>query len=155
MSKQPTERWLDPFPWKCWLEPFPWEAVVDFNRQFCSTAKTTSAISPEGHSAAKALWEKTRPTQQSLHAAFDLCRECYRSTPFQHYNGDTFASIARALSQQVCEDLKTTKANIFYSAVGHYVTGTMELAEFDKIYTNIGKALISGDTEPLNPASKK
>jgi hypothetical protein len=152
MNDALLERWIDPFPWKRWLEHFPWEAVVDYNRQFCRTGDVPFSPTPGMQVQAKALWEKTRDVEQGLRAVFDLCRECYQLAPFPHFNGDTFSAIARALSQEGCARLKKTKSNIFYSAVGHYITGSMEKEEFDKIYRNVARALIVGDTEPLNPS---
>jgi hypothetical protein len=142
-------------PAKQWFEPFPWEAVVDLNLQFCNAAKTPHELSKDAHKATRELWEKTRVDRQTLREALMVCRQCHQLAPFRYYNGNTFAAIARTLSQQICIKLKPTKAHIFRSAVGHYVAGTIEPPEFESVYRSVEKTLISGDTQPIRTVLKK
>jgi hypothetical protein len=69
----------------------------------------------------------------------DFCRCCHRHAPFTHYNGNTFAAIARA----IIDDLGLTRENaaVARSLTGHIVAGVAseeEVKAFERFCAVLG-----------------
>jgi len=118
---------------KHWLEKFSWDVIVEMNRQACQAGKVVHEPKPEGHDQTRATWETAMGREQTFREAVEVCRECHRLAPFRYFNGNTFAGIARVLSQEVCKGMGPTKALMFRNAVGHYVAGVIGSEEFDQV----------------------
>lgn len=120
-----------------WLAEFPWKVIVEMNRQACASGKVLHGPGPANEKT-RGLWEGRRKEFVSFKEVVDLCRECHRLAPFNFFNGNTFAGIARTLSQQAAQDKAgPTHAALFRSAVSHYVAGVMKPHEFDAIMLRI------------------
>jgi hypothetical protein len=124
-------------PTKRWLDPYPWAVIVYLNLQACNSGKVLHQAKPGNHDDAKSRWDTARDRELTLREVLELCRECHRAAPFQFFNGNTFASVARSVIQDVLKQLPPTKAHIFKSAVGHFVAGTIEPPEFDNVYKSV------------------
>ncbi len=77
-------------------------------------------------------WESSRPCELTLRETFNFCRQCHKLAPFCFYNGNTFLAIGRTLIQDLLRKMPPVKAYGVRSVVGHYITGTADVAELAK-----------------------
>jgi hypothetical protein len=68
------------------------------------------------------LWQRRHPQAMWLDECVELCRQCPRLAPFCNFNGNTFAAIARQLTQEI--KLRPDEAHVVRSWAGHIVAGT-------------------------------
>ena len=92
----------------------------------------------DGYEPARKLWESQHHQDLWLDEAVDLCRQCHRLAPFCNFNGNTFAAIARQLTQRL--RLPADQAHIFRSWAGHIVAGTADESEI-KQFRQLSRAL--------------
>jgi hypothetical protein len=114
-----------------WLEPFDWELVTAINAALCQAKRAIHKPTSDGHDPARKLWEKEYKNDLWLDEVVDLCRRCHRLAPFCNFNGNTFAAIARQLTEGL--KLPADQAHIVRSWAGHIVAGTaseMEIKQF-------------------------
>jgi hypothetical protein len=53
-------------------------------------------------------------------------RSCHRQAPFLFFNGNTFADVARNISDYLFADLPVIRRRELISAVAHYVAGILD-----------------------------
>jgi hypothetical protein len=90
----------------------------------------------DGHVPAKKLWEQSHAKKLKFTEALEICRRCHRLAPFCFYNGNTFASIARDLIDDLPPRFAADQAHILRSIAGHIVAGTatdIETKQLEKI----------------------
>jgi hypothetical protein len=110
-----------------WLEAFTWELVIAANAALCQAKGALHQPTSDGYERARKLWESQHRQAVWLDEAVDLCRQCHRSAPFCNFNGNTFAAIARQLTQGL--RLPADEAHLVRSWAGHIVAGTADEAE--------------------------
>ncbi|MCX6901978.1 MAG: hypothetical protein NTW03_00565 [Verrucomicrobia bacterium] len=115
---------------KAWLELFDWEFVAATNAALCQAKAALHKPTSDGHGRARELWEGRHKHVMWLDEAVELCRHCHRLAPFCNFNGNTFAAIARHLTQEL--KLRPDEAHIVRSWVGHIVAGTATEVETDQ-----------------------
>ncbi len=124
---------------RAWLEPYSWEIVVSLNAALCQAKQALHRATSDGHEPARKLWEGKRSEALSLDEAVDLCRRCHRLAPFCNFNGNTFAAIARQLTQEL--RLPADQAHLVRSWAGHIVAGTanaIEIGQFRDFERGLG-----------------
>jgi hypothetical protein len=105
--------------------------VVAVNAALCQAKRALHRATSDGYKPSRALWDKERSQLLWLDEAVDLCRQCHRLAPFCNFNGNTFAAIARQLTQEL--RLPADRAHVVRSWAGHIVAGTAteeEIAQF-------------------------
>jgi hypothetical protein len=112
---------------RAWLEPFTWELVDAANLALCRAKKALHKPTSDGYEPARKLWEELHRQELWLDEAVELCRQCHRLAPFCNFNGNTFAAIARQLTQEL--KLPADRAHIVRSWAGHIVAGTADEEE--------------------------
>ncbi len=109
---------------KAWLRDWPWETITAINLALCKEKNALHKPTSEGHELARTLWENSRRTKMRLRHALDICRQCHKFAPFCFYNGNTFVAVGRTMIQDLVRGLPPLEAQVFRSAVGHYIAGT-------------------------------
>jgi hypothetical protein len=125
---------------KDWLSPFDWEFVTEVNRSLCARKNALHKPTSDGHIPAKRLWEQSRAKKLTFTGALEICRRCHRLAPFCFYNGNTFASIARDLIDDLPSKLMADQAHVLRSIAGHIVAGTatdIETKQLEKILDDL------------------
>jgi hypothetical protein len=116
---------------RAWLELFDWEFVTATNAALCQGKGALHKPTSDGHEPAKRLWERQHQQAMWLDECVELCRHCHRLAPFCNFNGNTFAAIARQLTQEL--RLRPDVAHLVRSWAGHIVAGTateLETSQF-------------------------
>ena len=104
--------------------------VNAINAALCQPKGVLHRPTSDGYEAARKLWEQQHNQALWLDEAVDLCRQCHRLAPFCNFNGNTFAAIARQLTQQL--QLPADQAHIVRSWAGHIVAGTADEVETEQ-----------------------
>ena len=115
---------------RAWLEPFTWDLVVAANAALCQAKGALHRPTSDGYELAHKLWEEKHVSVMWLDEAVDLCRQCHRLAPFCNFNGNTFAAIARQLTQEL--RLPADRAHVVRSWAGHIVAGTADAVETEQ-----------------------
>jgi len=118
-----------------WLSARPWDAVVFINEDLCRAGHAQHGKTSDGYERTKLMWESEHQKTMPLEVAIELCCKAHRSAPFLNFNGNTFAAIARQISQGIVAGLDRMKAKTFISAVGHYVAGVLSKEQFLRIFS--------------------
>jgi hypothetical protein len=108
------------------LKNWSWQLVVSYNSRACARGGAQHGLNSEAGSTCQSRWEKEHTQEQSLIETFDLLRLFHRSAPFLFFNGNTFADIARGLSDTLFADLPPLRRRELVSAVAHYVAGVLD-----------------------------
>ena len=101
--------------------------VNALNLALCQAKKALHRPTSDGYEPTRKLWEQQHRQALWLDEAVDLCRQCHRLAPFCNFNGNTFAAIARQLTQEL--KLPADQAHIVRSWAGHIVAGTADAVE--------------------------
>jgi len=105
-----------------WLELFDWEVVTATNAALCQPKHALHKPTSDGHDRTREIGEKNHRRGMFLDEAADLCRVAHRLAPFCNFNGNTFAAIARSLTDTL--KLKADEAHVIRSLLGHVIAGT-------------------------------
>lgn len=127
---------------RAWLEAFTWEMVVAVNAALCQAKRALHRHTSDGYEPARKLWEEQHPRLLWLDEAVDLCRQCHRLAPFCNFNGNTFAAIARQLTQEL--RLPADEAHVVRSWAGHIVAGTANEEEIEQ-FRRFSRGLTESD----------
>jgi len=103
-----------------------WESVIRFNRGACERGGAQHGQNSEGYEATRIAWEREQNKVLSLIECFDFLRSCHRQAPFLFFNGNTFADVARNISDYLFADLPVIRRRELISAVAHYVAGILD-----------------------------
>ena len=120
---------------RSWLLSRPWDVVLFLNEDLCRAGHAQHGKTSDGYEKTKLMWESEHQKVMSLETAIELCYKAHRSAPFLNFNGNTFAAIARQVSQEIVAKLDWKRAKTFVSAIGHYVAGVLPKEQFLKIFS--------------------
>ena len=104
--------------------------VKAINAALCEPKGALHRPTSDGYEPAQKLGEEQHNQTLWLDEAVDLCRQCHQLAPFCNFNGNTFAAIARQLTQQL--KLPPDEAHIVRSWAGHIVAGTADGVETEQ-----------------------
>ena len=114
---------------KHWLGSVPWERVLTVNQELCQAQNTLPQSKLNSCEAARQLWERAVSKPMSLPEALEVCRHCHDLSPFVFNNGNTFATISKALVEDWIQCLPPVEGQILRTTVGHYVAGQIKKNE--------------------------
>ena len=103
-----------------------WESVVGFNRGACARGGAQHGPNPEGYEATRREWEEWRCGESSLREALGFLKGCHRRAPFLFFNGNTFADVARNMTDLLFADLPSARRREVISAAAHFVAGVLD-----------------------------
>jgi hypothetical protein len=104
--------------------------VVALNAALCKAKEAIHRPTSDGYEPARKAWEAKHQRTLWLDEAVDLCRQCHQLAPFCNFNGNTFAAIARQLTQEL--HLPADQAHVVRSWAGHIVAGTADAKETEQ-----------------------
>jgi hypothetical protein len=104
--------------------------VNAINAALCQPKGALYQPTSDGYEPTRKLWEQRHNQTLWLDEAVDLCRQCHRLAPFCNFNGNTFAAIARQLTQEL--HLPADQAHVVRSWAGHIVAGTADEVETEQ-----------------------
>jgi hypothetical protein len=104
--------------------------VSALNKALCQAKGALHQPTSDGYEPSRKLWEEQHQQSLWLDEAVDLCRRCHRLAPFCNFNGNTFAAIARQLTQEL--KLPADRAHVVRSWAGHIVAGTADETETEQ-----------------------
>ncbi|MBI5383091.1 MAG: hypothetical protein HZA90_00235 [Verrucomicrobia bacterium] len=117
-----------------WLEAVPWQTVVNTNQGLCEKDSQPHAPSAKGYDAARKLWEEAAPRDLRLRQVLEMCREIHKLAPFQFFNGNTVAAVAKTFVEDMLQSLPPVQAQIARSTVSHYVVGVIKPRELEDVF---------------------
>lgn len=116
---------------KPWLKAIPWDRLVGVNQSCCDAQNKKSkggdsqTIVHELRSGkaerVHELWDQAVARKMTLPEALDLCRKCCDIAPFVFNNGNTFATVAKALLEDWLQTLPAVESQIVQTTISHYV----------------------------------
>ena len=103
-----------------------WESVVGFNRGACERGGAQHGESSESYRAVESSWRTAQTQILTFGETLDFLKSCHREAPFLFFNGNTFAAVARGISDIVFAELPPIRRRELVSAVAHYVSGVLD-----------------------------
>lgn len=135
-----------------WLDAAPWPTVVTVNAELCQKDNQPHAPNPVGYETAKKLWNDAARRDIKLREVLDLCRQVHKLAPFQFFNGNTVAAVAKLIVSGALQPLPPVQAQIARSTVSHYVVGAIKPRELEDVFGHFGDRW-SKAAPPSSPAS--
>jgi hypothetical protein len=126
---------------KQWFSNVSWESVVGLNRALCQSQKLEALTDANGLAAARKLWEESIPQSMLFRDALKICHDAFALSPFVFNNGNTFASIGRALVEEQLKAAPPVEAQILRTTIGHYVAGKCGRREMLQVLEQLGPIL--------------
>jgi hypothetical protein len=126
---------------KQWFKTVTWESVLNLNRALCQSQKLEALTDAKGLAPARALWEKAFPKSMLLQDALDICHDAFALGPFVFNNGNTFASIGRALVEEQLKAAPPVEAQILRTTIGHYIADKCGRREMVEVLEQLGPVL--------------
>ena len=108
------------------LENWSRESVVRINERLCSGGRAQHGKNSEAHTSCEQEWIAGREVERSLLETLDWLRFFHRKAPFLFFNGNTFAEIARTLTDAVFAELPSSRRRQSASLAAHYVAGVFD-----------------------------
>ena len=129
------------------LENWSWESVVRINERLCSGGRAQHGKNSETHAGCERDWIDGRQVERSLLETLDWLRSFHRKAPFLFFNGNTFAEIARTLTDAIFAELPPARRGQAASLSAHYVAGVFDREGLAPALTELIEAaeLQSGD----------
>lgn len=108
------------------LENWDWQSIVRLNERLCSGGRAQHGKNSETHADCERDWVQGRQVARSLFETLDWLRSFHRKAPFLFFNGNTFAEIARTLTDAVFAELPPSRRRQSASLAAHYVAGVFD-----------------------------
>jgi hypothetical protein len=108
------------------LENWHWQSVADINERLCRRRGAQHGTNSETFARWREVWETKRKQPLSLLEALEFFRACHRQAPFLFYNGNTFAEIARTLTDAIFAELPAVRRRQAASLAAHHVAGVLD-----------------------------
>ena len=108
------------------LQNWHWQSVVRLNRGVCERGRAQHGTNSESFAAVEKDREERRLIEATLAETLDYLRLCHKRAPFLFFNGNTFADIARTLSDYLFAESPHGRRREATSAVAHYVAGVLD-----------------------------
>lgn len=119
------------------LANWQWEFVVRLNEGVCARGRAQHGKNTESFAAVEKDWQERRQLESTLSETLDYLRACHRRAPFLFFNGNTFADIARTLSDYLFAELPHGRRREATSAVAHYVAGVLDREAMGEILESL------------------
>jgi len=108
------------------LKNWHWESVVRINERLCSRDRAQHGQNSEAYTNSEREWIHGHQAERSILKTLEWLRSFHRKAPFLFFNGNTFAEIARTLSDALFAELPHGRRLEAASLCAHYVAGVID-----------------------------
>ena len=108
------------------LAHWDWQSVVRLNERLCESGRAQHGKNSETHAACEKEWLEGVQIQRTLLETLDWLRSFHRKAPFLFFNGNTFAEIARTLTDAFFTEFPHARRREAASLAAHYVAGVLD-----------------------------
>src|SRR6185312_7355569 len=108
------------------LKNWDWQSVVRLNKRLCGSGRAQHGKNSETHAACEKEWLEDVQNQRTLLETLDWLRSYHRKAPFLFFNGNTFAEIARTLTDAIFAEFSVVRRREAASLAAHYVAGVLD-----------------------------
>ena len=107
------------------LANWDWQSVVGINERLCRGGRAQHGKNSETHAACGEEWAEGSRQERTLLETLDWLRSFHRKAPFLFFNGNTFAEIARTLTDALFAEFPRGRRREAASLAAHYVAGVL------------------------------
>lgn len=108
------------------LANWHWQSVVRLNERLCSGGRAQHGQNSETYPGCEAEWRQGQGTERTLLETLDWLRLFHRQAPFLFFNGNSFAEIARTLTDALFAEFPHVRRREAASLAAHYVAGVLD-----------------------------
>jgi len=108
------------------LANWNWESVVRVNERLCRGDRAQHGKNSETHARCEEEWIQGGGKARTLPETLDWLRSFHRKAPFLFFNGNTFAEIARTLTDALFAEFPRGRRREAASLAAHYVAGVLD-----------------------------
>jgi len=108
------------------LQNWDWQSVVRINERLCRGGGAQHGKNSETYARCQAEWIQGHGQERSLLETLDWLRSYHRKAPFLFFNGNTFAEIARTLTDALFAEFPRARRREAASLAAHYVAGVLD-----------------------------
>ena len=108
------------------LANWDWQSVIRINERLCRGGRAQHGKNSETHARCEKDWDEGRRQERSLPETLDWLRSFHRKAPFLFFNGNTFAEIARTLTDALFAEFPRGRRREAASLAAHYVAGVLD-----------------------------
>ena len=108
------------------LANWQWKSVVSINARLCRGGRAQHGKNSETHARCEEEWLEGSGKERSLLETLDWLRSFHRKAPFLFFNGNTFAEIARTLTDALFAEFPRGRRREAASLAAHYVAGVLD-----------------------------
>jgi len=108
------------------LKNWDWVAVARINERLCGSGRAQHGKNSETHAACEEEWREGVQNKRTLLETLGWLRSFHRKAPFLFFNGNTFAEIARILTDSLFVEFPHSRRREAASLAAHYVAGVLD-----------------------------
>ncbi|HXS68393.1 MAG TPA: hypothetical protein VN761_06085, partial [Candidatus Polarisedimenticolia bacterium] len=108
------------------LANWDWQSVVRINERLCRGDRAQHGKNSETHARCEEEWTQGSDKERTLLETLDWLRLFHRKAPFLFFNGNTFAEIARTLTDALFAEFPRGRRREAASLAAHYVAGVLD-----------------------------
>jgi hypothetical protein len=108
------------------LKNWNWQSIVRINERLCRGGRAQHGKNSETHARCEEEWRGGSGKERTLPETLDWLRSFHRKAPFLFFNGNTFAEIARTLTDALFAEFPRGRRREAASLAAHYVAGVLE-----------------------------
>ncbi len=108
------------------LANWSWQSVVRINERLCGGGRAQHGKNSETHAGCEKEWSGGCNAERSLPETLDWLRSFHRQAPFFFFNGNTFAEIARTLTDALFAEFPLARRRESASLAAHFVAGVLD-----------------------------
>ncbi len=115
-----------------WLSGIDWQKVVEVNQEICQK----EGVCPKeraGFEKARQLWESNNKKTTKLVDALDFLRKISQIEPFELFNNNTMAAVARQIIEPHIGTASKLLKQMLLSTASHYVVGLAKRRELIEV----------------------
>jgi hypothetical protein len=123
------------------LAHWDWQSVVRLNERLCGSRRAQHGKNSETHAACEKEWREGVKIERTLLETLDWLRSFHRKAPFLFFNGNTFAELARTLTDAFFAEFPHSRRREAASLAAHFVAGVLDQKSVvSAIASLVGKA---------------
>lgn len=108
------------------LSNWNWQSVTGINQRLCRGGRAQHGQNSETHARCEREWSQGSRKERTLLETLDWLRSFHRKAPFLFFNGNTFAEIARTLTDALFAEFPVGRRREAASLAAHYVAGVLD-----------------------------
>lgn len=127
------------------LANWHWQSVIRLNERLCSGGRAQHGPNSETHPGCEAEWQQSHAAERTLLETLDWLRSFHRKAPFLFFNGNSFAEIARTLTDALFAEFPRSRRRESASLAAHFVAGVLDR---ESLASGISALVESADFQP-------